>query len=35
MANTAVQSDLIIHQMDVDSVHLNTEIDTEIYVEQP
>ena len=35
MANTAVQSDLIIHQMDVDSAYLNAEIDTEIYVEQP
>ena len=35
LANKAVQSDLIIHQMDVDSAYLNAEIDTEIYVEQP
>ena len=31
----AVQSDLIVHQMDAVSAYLNSEIDAEIYVEQP
>ena len=31
----AVQLDLIVHQMDVNSAYLNADIDTEIYVEQP
>ena len=31
----AVQSDLVVHQMDVKTAYLNAPIDCEIYVEQP
>ena len=31
----AIQSDLLIHHMDVKSAHLNTSLDYEIYVAPP
>ena len=35
LTQVAVQLDLIVHQMDAVSAYLNSEIDAEIYVEQP
>lgn len=35
LMQTAVQEDLLVHQMDVKTAYLNAEIDCEIFVEQP